>query len=102
MFSLYIEPGEISNLPAYNYYARLAAVHAQEPLSGQTLLLETEGNETVRDEIVKHSRKEFARRREKFSERKISGGASSRKGAKVNGRTKKKSQIKTELMIDEI
>ncbi len=34
MFSPYIESGEISNLPAYNYYARLAAVHAQEPLSG--------------------------------------------------------------------
>lgn len=26
MFSSYIEPGEIDNLPAYNYYARLAAV----------------------------------------------------------------------------
>lgn len=34
MFSPYIEPGEIGNLPAYNYYARLAAVHAQEPLPG--------------------------------------------------------------------
>jgi putative uncharacterized protein (fragment) len=47
MFSPYIEPGEISNLPAYNHYARLAAVSAQEPLSGQTLLLENEGVETV-------------------------------------------------------
>lgn len=59
MFSPYIEPGEISNLPAYNYYARLAAVHAQEPLSGQTLLLENDGDEAVRDEIVKYSQRTF-------------------------------------------
>lgn len=52
MFSPYIEPGEISNLPAYNHYVRLAAVSAQEPLSGQTLLLENEGVETVWDEII--------------------------------------------------
>ena len=101
MFSPYIEPGEISNLPAYNYYARLAAVHAQEPLSGQTLLLETEVNETVRDEIVKHSRKKFARKREEISERKSSSGSLSRKAIKTNKRPKKRSQIKAEPMIDE-
>lgn len=102
MFSPYIEPGEISNLPAYNYYARLAAVHAQEPLSGQTLLLESDGDEAVRNEIVKHSRKEFARRREEVSGQESSGRYSSRKVAKTNGRTKKKPQITAELMIDEI
>lgn len=102
MFSPYIEPGEISNLPAYNYYARLAAVHAQEPLSGQTLLLESDGDEAVRNEIVKHSRKEFARRREEVSGQESSGRHSSRKVAKTNGRTKKKPQITAELMIDEI
>ena len=102
MFSPYIEPGEISNLPAYNYYARLAAVHAQEPLSGQTLLLENEGNEMVRDEIIKHSRKEFAKKREETFERKKVGRTVSRKTTKANGRTKKKSQIKVEPMIDEI
>ena len=102
MFSPYIEPGEISNLSAYNYYARLAAVHAQEPLSGQTLLLESDGGEAVRNEIVKHSRKEFARRREEVSGQESSGRSSSRKVAKTNGRTKKKSQITAELMIDEI
>ena len=102
MFSPYIEPGEISNLPAYNYYARLAAVHTQEPLSGQTLLLESDGDEAVRNEIVKHSRKEFARRREEVSGQESSGRSSSRKVAKTNGRTKKTSQITAELMIDEI
>lgn len=101
MFSPYIEPGEISNLPAYNYYARLAAVHAQEPLSGQTLLLENEGDEAVRDEIVKHSRKEFARKRHETSERKSSGKTVSKKATRTNRSTKKKSQVKSEPMIDE-
>ena len=64
MFSPYIEPGEISNLPAYNYYARLAAVNAQEPLSGETLLLEDQGNKTVRDTVITHSRKCYARKQE--------------------------------------
>lgn len=102
MFSPYIEPGEISNLSAYNYYARLAAVHAQEPLSGQTLLLENEGDETVRDEIVKHSRKEFAKKRGGIPVRKNPGRISSRKATKTNKRAKKKPQIKVEPMIDEI
>lgn len=98
MFSPYIEPGEISNLPAYNYYARLAAVHAQEPLSGQTLVLEGEGDEATRDRIVKHSRKEFARKQEEVSERKSSSRTSSRKIAKTNKRTNEKAQVKAELI----
>ena len=102
MFSPYIEPGEISNLPAYNYYARLAAVHAQEPLSGQTLLLENEGNETVRDKIVKHSRKEFAKKQEEVSEQKSSGKTVSKKATKTSKSTKGKSQVKAEPMIDEM
>ncbi len=102
MFSQYIEPGEISNLPAYNYYARLAAVHAQEPLSGQTLLLENEGDEMVRDEIIKHSRKGFAKKQEEVFARKSSSWASSRKAARTKKQSKKKSQIKAEQMIDEM
>ena len=56
----------------------------------------------MRNEIVKHSRKEFARRREEVSGQESSGRYSSRKVAKTNGRTKKKPQITAELMIDEI
>ncbi|MGK2896700.1 MAG: type IV secretory system conjugative DNA transfer family protein [Candidatus Saccharimonadales bacterium] len=37
LFKPYIDEGEISNLPAYNFYAKLSAVKPQEPLSGQTL-----------------------------------------------------------------
>ncbi|MCA9328197.1 TraM recognition domain-containing protein, partial [Candidatus Saccharibacteria bacterium] len=64
LFSPYIEPGEISNLPAFNFYAKLSALNAQEPLSGQTLLLEDKGSEEVRDTAIEHSRMTFAKKQE--------------------------------------
>lgn len=62
LFTPYLEPGEISNLPAYNFYAKLSAVQVQEPLSGQTLLLENDGSETISLEVIQNSRETFARK----------------------------------------
>ncbi len=39
LFEPYIEKGEISNLSAYNFYCRITSVNAQEPMSGETLLI---------------------------------------------------------------
>lgn len=64
LFSPFIEPGEISNLPAFNFYAKLSAVHAQEPLSGQTLLLDSDGSSEVVRAVIDHSRSEFATKHE--------------------------------------
>jgi hypothetical protein len=64
LFSPYIEQGEISNLPAYNFYAKLSAIYAQEPVSGQTLLLEKEGSDKVKTEAIEHSRNAFAKKQE--------------------------------------
>lgn len=64
LFSPYIEQGEISNLPAFNFYTKLSAIKAQEPLSGQTLLLVDDGSDEVRDTIVEHSRSVFAKQQE--------------------------------------
>ena len=64
LFAPYIEPGEISNLPAFNFYAKLSAVQAQEPLSGQTLLLANDGSNKVRLAAIKHSRATFAKKQE--------------------------------------
>ncbi len=61
LFSPYIEPGEIANLPAYNFYVRIAAVHAQEPMSGTTVLLDSRGNELIAKSVVESSRNSFAR-----------------------------------------
>lgn len=64
LFSPYIEQGEIANLPAFNFYAKLSAILPQEPLSGQTLLLEREGSEAILEEVVKLSRSLFAHKKE--------------------------------------
>ena len=62
MFAPYIEQGEIANLPAFNYYVRIAAIQAQEPLSGITILLSdpTEQSEKIRKHIISNSRKMYA------------------------------------------
>ena len=60
LFTHYVEQGEIANLPAYNFYARIAAVHPQEPMSGVTLLLESEGSETIAMDTIKHSQKLYS------------------------------------------
>lgn len=40
LFDPYIEKGEISNLSAYNFYCRITSVEAQEPMSGETIVLD--------------------------------------------------------------
>lgn len=59
LFHPYIEQGEIANLPAYNFYCRIAAVHAQEPMSGVTVLLEDAGSEVLAKEASEYSRKTY-------------------------------------------
>lgn len=59
LFSPYIEQGEIANLPAYNFYARIAAVQAQEPMSGLTVLVDDVGNEELARAAVNYSRKTY-------------------------------------------
>lgn len=60
MFAPYVEQGEINNLPAFNFYARLSAIRPQEPLSGQTLLLENVGSKHVASQVIKLSQDTFA------------------------------------------
>jgi len=59
LFSPYIEQGEIANLSAFNFYAKLSAIQAQEPLSGQTILLGDDGSETVAEAVVDNSRAQY-------------------------------------------
>lgn len=64
LFSPYIEQGEISNLPAFNFYAKLSAIKPQEPLSGQTLLLDDNGSLGIAQQAIELSRKLFAKKQE--------------------------------------
>jgi hypothetical protein len=56
LFSPYIEQGEIANLPSFNFYARIAAIHSQEPMSGITVLLDSDGSENIAARVVEMSR----------------------------------------------
>ncbi len=60
LFKPYIEPGEIANLPSFNFYARLSAIKSQEPLSGETLLLDNNGDGAVAKQAIQSSRKRYA------------------------------------------
>lgn len=61
LFYPFIEQGEIANLPSYSYYVRIAAVEAQEPMSGVTVLID-EGSDQVLANVVKRSRQKYARK----------------------------------------
>lgn len=56
LFQPYVQAGEIANLPTYNFYARLAAIHSQEPMSGETLLLESTRSDAVAERVIETSR----------------------------------------------
>jgi hypothetical protein len=57
LFKPYIQEGELANLPAYNFYMRIAALDAQEPLSGHTVLLGNLEHTDMRDIVVESSRR---------------------------------------------
>lgn len=103
LFSPYIEQGEISNLPAFNFYAKLSAVKAQEPLSGQTLLLSDDGDIKIRTAIVEHSRSVFAKKQEVIEKEQEQPKSSKPKVEKnKKGGAKPKPQLTSEPMIDEL
>ena len=60
LFSPYISQGEIANLPAYSFYARIAAVHSQEPMSGVTVLLTDNGSDEIARQVIESSRSTHA------------------------------------------
>jgi len=61
LFSPNVAQGEISNLPSFNFYAKLSATHSQEPLSGETVLLTGTGSKTVMQVVIETSRRRYAR-----------------------------------------
>lgn len=56
LFTPFINQGEIANLPTYSFYMRIAAVQAQEPLSGSTVLLDDAGSAGVAQQVIAYSR----------------------------------------------
>lgn len=62
LFSPYLDVGDIANLPPYNFYMRASAIKSQEPFSGETIILENEGNEDIAERVIESSRGRYAKR----------------------------------------
>lgn len=60
LFKPHIDENEIANLPAYNFYMRIATQKSQEPLSGLTLLLDGVGSSEIAKRTIEASRKYYA------------------------------------------
>lgn len=60
LFSPYVEPGELANLPTYNFYARLSATKSQEPLSGMTIVLSEKPSDLLSRKVIESSRLLYA------------------------------------------
>ena len=61
LFMPFIQAGEIANLPAYSYYVRISAVDAQEPMSGVTVVVHSEGSADVVQRAINSSRALYAK-----------------------------------------
>jgi hypothetical protein len=62
LFRPYIDEGEIANLPTYNFYARVSAVLSQEPVSGETVVPEDKGSDSIAKQVVAASRTNYAKK----------------------------------------
>jgi hypothetical protein len=60
LFSPFLERGDIANLAPFNFFARLSATKSQEPLSGTTMLIESEGSSRVAARVIERSRSLYA------------------------------------------
>jgi len=58
-FQPYIDQQDIINLPAYNFYIKLSAVKPQEPMSGETVLPENEGDDKITKKVTESSRNTY-------------------------------------------
>ena len=103
LFSPFIEQGEIRNLPAFNFYAKLSAVHAQEPLSGQTILLDNDASDEVAKAVIEYSRVTFATKQVEPEEKpkaEKSEPKPTKKPKKIKSEPKSKKRKSTKILGD--
>lgn len=59
-FKGYIQEGEITHLPKYNFYMRIGAGDAQEAFSGKTIKVDDEGSEEIAKRTITSSQEKYA------------------------------------------
>jgi hypothetical protein len=60
LFKPYLDEGEIASLPSYNFYMRVSAQKPQEPLSGETMILNDNISVSNKQIIIELSRKNYS------------------------------------------
>lgn len=63
LFKPYLNDGEIANLPAYSFYARISAKHTQEPMSGITLLGDEVYDKSIANRVKQMSRDSYGKKK---------------------------------------
>ena len=66
LFRPYLKEGDISNLPSRHFYIRIAAIEAQKPFSGETLLVDGDENKEIAQKAIFSSQKNYATEYEIF------------------------------------
>jgi len=64
-FEPWVKPGEISNLPSYNFFARIKPIgvsDSQAPVSGETVRLPEPTNPNIENQVIAASRKNYAQK----------------------------------------
>jgi len=87
-FGQFLSPGEINNLPAYNFYARISSQKSQPPVSGQTILLEGDGSKDIAKRVIEASRQAYGHKYVPTKPHKASGTAKSTKSDKITNPTR--------------
>ncbi len=59
-FAPYVDKGEISNLPKYNFYIKISAVEPEEPFSGETSYTPLKKDSKKIEKLIEASRKNWA------------------------------------------
>lgn len=93
-FKGYVEEGEITHLPKFNFYMRIAAGDAQEAFSAKTIVLEDSGNESIAEQVIAASRKNYAKEYVEPDEKATTSPKQNKEAAKPNA--SKKPTIETE------
>jgi len=95
-FEPQITRGDITNLPAYHYYLRVRATEPMDATSGETVLLENEGSEEIREQVKANSRELYAveykvlQAAEQEKAKKLKAGGTKQAAQKSNGEEKEK------------
>lgn len=64
IFAPQVEEGQIGNLPSYHFYIKINALQPQDTFTGEIEDFTMKGNESIKHEVIEHSRKAYGTKTE--------------------------------------